>query len=82
MKSITYTISIFMIVTIPILQIVSNSIKEDQFTDPYPTNDIDVFVLSGLIDLTLFLCILLELFIAACVFFFLSRRYEIKFQIS
>ena len=71
-----------MVVMIPAAQIVSNELKESQFENPYPTNDIDVFWISGIIDLTLFGFILIELLIAACIFFYLSRKYEIKFQIS
>ena len=82
MKFSVFAFSSLMVVLIPAAQIVSNELKESQFEDPYPTNDIDVFWISGIIDLSLFGCIFIELVIAACFFFYLSRKYEIKFQIN
>ena len=39
-----YTISSIVIIAIPVINIVSNEIKEAQFENPYPTNDLNAFI--------------------------------------
>ena len=72
-----------MLIAIPVIQVVSNSKKEAQFeSTTLAIYDIDSFKMAGIFDLTIFACILLELFFASILFYCLSKKYDIKFQIQ
>ena len=82
MRCIVHTASVVMVVVIPAASIVSNEIKVTQFKNDPNYNDIETLRTAGKIDLSLFGCIMVELLLAACIFIYLSRKYEIKFQIK
>ena len=84
-KSISYCLYVLcalMFIAIPVVQVVSDSKKEAQFSDANEVFDMQVFLSAGLSDLCLFACILMELLLASIFFFCLSRKYGIKFQIQ